>query len=450
LWLHATEVKDPDIIPVITLDEFKREQNADPDLKVLIKFLKERKEPSDYELCIESRLCKILANQFQRLTINLNGVLVRNRLDSDLKVLDDQMIVPKSLVERLITLYHATPTAGHFGIRRTLSSLKLKYYWPKMLPDVQNYINRCEVCLKRKGPYVRGQNYHPTVQYGFPMECIYLDTCEISPTSPAGYKYVISAIDSFTKYSWSRPLKTQSGKQVAQFLWEDILCPFGTCRYLKTDLDQTMMSNVLKYLCKLFQITRPLKIAYNPESRGQIETYHYGIQTYLAKVVTGNQDPSWENDVNMYLFAYRNIPHSATRITPYQAMFGRNVLAPIDLVATDEPILGQMQNRENIIHALKEQAILIERYVRSHFDKPIVVDSPLQIGNHKLPVFQAQQAIWYKTPIKERDKRKLDCPWQKAIVIQKLLQSPVTYIIRLESGKRILAHVKRIGVRFPD
>ena len=46
----------------------------------------------------------------------------------------------------LIKEKHSGGSVGHFGIDKTLSLLKEKYYWPQMYKDVQKFVKSCGVC----------------------------------------------------------------------------------------------------------------------------------------------------------------------------------------------------------------------------------------------------------------------------------------------------------------
>ena len=46
--------------------------------------------------------------------------------------------------------YHDERTASHFGIRKTLSKVGLRYYWPVLERDVRQSLAGCIPCAKRK------------------------------------------------------------------------------------------------------------------------------------------------------------------------------------------------------------------------------------------------------------------------------------------------------------
>jgi hypothetical protein len=54
------------------------------------------------------------------------------------------------LVKELIELNHDTIYSAHPGKKRTLEILYIRYYWPKMRQDVENYDRECDNCHRRK------------------------------------------------------------------------------------------------------------------------------------------------------------------------------------------------------------------------------------------------------------------------------------------------------------
>ena len=63
-----------------------------------------------------------------------------------------KLCIPRSPMRlNLIKEKHSGGLAGHFGIAKTLSLLKEKYYQPQMYKDVQKFVKSCGVCQVAKG-----------------------------------------------------------------------------------------------------------------------------------------------------------------------------------------------------------------------------------------------------------------------------------------------------------
>ena len=63
-----------------------------------------------------------------------------------------QFCIPRSSMRlNLIKEKHSGGLARHFGIDKTLSLMKEKYYWPQMYKDVQKVVKSCGICQVAKG-----------------------------------------------------------------------------------------------------------------------------------------------------------------------------------------------------------------------------------------------------------------------------------------------------------
>jgi len=79
-----------------------------------------------------------------------NGQLYRNlghRADDEY-YFPCKLCVPSSNRVRVLQECHDAPTAGHLGVRKTVSRLSQRYFWPGMFRDAKRYVQRCESCQK--------------------------------------------------------------------------------------------------------------------------------------------------------------------------------------------------------------------------------------------------------------------------------------------------------------
>lgn len=61
------------------------------------------------------------------------------------------LIIPKTMVNDVLSMMHDQPTGGHFGMKRTFESVKRRFFWPSIQEDVHEYVRSCDICQKRKG-----------------------------------------------------------------------------------------------------------------------------------------------------------------------------------------------------------------------------------------------------------------------------------------------------------
>ena len=86
---------------------------------------------------------------------------------------------------------HDIQASGHLGIKKTLSRLRTRYYWPGCQNDVKVYIGGCEKCAKRKGPIPTKYAPMQVVRSGFSMERLAIDILGELPTTERGNKYIL-------------------------------------------------------------------------------------------------------------------------------------------------------------------------------------------------------------------------------------------------------------------
>lgn len=62
-----------------------------------------------------------------------------------------------SLKSELLFQHHDSVLGGHFGVAKTLESLRRLYFWPQMKKAVKDHVKSCDVCqrtaVKRHLPY---------------------------------------------------------------------------------------------------------------------------------------------------------------------------------------------------------------------------------------------------------------------------------------------------------
>ena len=55
----------------------------------------------------------------------------------------------------LIVIWKHDGSFGFLGIGKTLELLRMTFFWPGMIKDVQNYIKNCETCKMVEAPFQR-------------------------------------------------------------------------------------------------------------------------------------------------------------------------------------------------------------------------------------------------------------------------------------------------------
>ena len=118
----------------------------------------------------------------------------------------DQIVLPEDLRQTAFEAHHSHTTASHSGVKKTLSALQSRYYWPGLTSAVHRLVARCHVCGSKKTWGKKRRS--PLKQYmvGAPMERIAIDILGPFPETARKNKFILVVSDYFTKWTESYPL----------------------------------------------------------------------------------------------------------------------------------------------------------------------------------------------------------------------------------------------------
>src|SRR3954470_16590569 len=93
---------------------------------------------------------------------------------------------------------HDHPISGHQGQETTYQKTAEIFYWPGIKKEIQEYVRSCKICQKRERR--RGESpLEPIRKVPLPFYQISMDIMGPMPITLSGKRYIIVAIDHFTK-----------------------------------------------------------------------------------------------------------------------------------------------------------------------------------------------------------------------------------------------------------
>ena len=132
-------------------------------------------------------ITKTYYNSFNKLKLNDN-ILYRTWEKENKECPNDLICVPMPMTNEIINYCHNIPAGGHLGKPKTLSTIRSRFYWPKMEFEVSLYIDSCQTCIKKsnkqkpKSPLQPFNGTHPN-------DIIQFDLLENLPDNPQ--KFVV-------------------------------------------------------------------------------------------------------------------------------------------------------------------------------------------------------------------------------------------------------------------
>jgi len=236
-----------------------------------------------------------------------------------------QIFLPpiNNLRERILREFHASPTAGHSGVKPTLSRIAASFYWPGWTRDAKKFIQQCHICQSNK--------YLPNKPHGLiqPLstpnqvwEDLSMNFITHLPSS-VGHTTISVICDRLTKYAHFIALPTHcTALSLAQRFSVQICRLHGMPRTIILDWDPIFVSTFWRALFKAQGTTLQFSSSYHPQTDDQTEVLNRGLEAYL-RCFTGEHLHNWYKYLHLAELWYNTSHHSAIGFSPFQALYGR-------------------------------------------------------------------------------------------------------------------------------
>jgi hypothetical protein len=226
---------------------------------------------------------------------------------------------------RLETMQSVHDDLGHKGLYSTRSALVERFWWPSVLSDIAWFVKTCHLCQLRQTEQVL---IPPVVATPAPLfGRIHIDTMHMPLSN--GFHYIVQGRCSLSFYPEFRMLRTESGKTIGDWIFEDILCRWGSLYEIVTDNGSAFLK-ALAYLSKRYKINHIRISGYNSRANGIAERAHFDVRQSLYKAVDGDEK-RWAFGVYSTFWAERVTTRKRMGCSPYFAATGSHPLIPLDI-----------------------------------------------------------------------------------------------------------------------
>ncbi len=316
-------------------------------------------------------------------------------------------------MEGVMYMLHDHPISAHFGRKATYEKVKERYWWKGLRDDVELYVKSCDRCQRREKP--KGKNELHPIKVKGPFHMIRIDFVGPLLQTDKGNRYIIVAMDYFTKWPEARATKEATAKEVSEFLLEEIICRHGCPKRILSDRGSHFNNQVIKEVMEKFKVDHGFSTPYHPKTNGLVERFNKTLCESLAKLKT---DKNWDRMIAPTLFAYRSKIQESTKLEPFYLVYGRKPILPMDKA---EKKISLMQRIQEIIEEIpkgrwkaKEQIQKVQEKQKEYHDKRITQKEEFNIGDKVLYYNAAKEKQW---------SGKLDEKWKGPYYIhQKMLK----------------------------
>lgn len=351
-----------------------------------------------------------------------------------------RLCVPSENRVSVIKDNHDEESSCHFGRFKTTCKIRDRYYWPKMNEAIADYIRNCEICKTTKAT---NQILTPPagefVEATRPWRVVATDICGPFAPSKTGNRFLLVAVDLFSKFSILKAVRNETAKAVTEFIKNDVILKYACPKVIVSDNGVQYKSNLFKSLVESKGIQMWFTANYFAQGN-PTECVNKVIGNALRMFLREDIDHrKWDEKINEIANALNSSTHTSTNKTPYEINFGQKMAqhaseygAHIDV---NEPT-GRNESdfnwmREQVQKRLNEAR---EKYIKRYNLRTRAID--YQVGDI---VYRENMIL---SDASKYISKKLSPKRIKCEIIQKAGAN--TYMLRdCDSGKTAIYHAQK-------
>jgi hypothetical protein len=293
-----------------------------------------------------------IQKQAQHYFVQNQQLYRRNRKNSSQPLL----VIKTNEIESILHNIHNEPLGGHLARDITYNKIASRYYWPRMYKTIENWIQTCDVCQRQGRPKPK-EPLHP-ILVGQPFDRVGIDYVGPLPRTTKGNRYIIVATEYLTKWVEASATPDCTAQTTAKFMYDEIICRHGTPKEILTDRATSFQNELITALLHVVGTKHRLSSPYHPQTNGLTERFNRTLCTILAKYAEQHHG-EWDTYLTSALFAYRTAQQGTTKFEPFELLYGRKAVLPIDLqLRRPSPIMNlsnAMEKHQQIISSQLQQ-----------------------------------------------------------------------------------------------
>ena len=125
-------------------------------------------------------------------------------------------------------------------------------------------------------------------------------------------------------------MKNMTHKEVIEFSTEHIIHRFGIPQTLTTDQGTSFVSKEVREFAELYKIKLLNSSPYYAQANGQAESSNKTLIKLIKKKIEENPR-RWHEVLSEALWAHRISRHGATKVTPFELVYGQEAVLPVDV-----------------------------------------------------------------------------------------------------------------------
>ena len=225
----------------------------------------------------------------------------------------------------VIQLHHDILMVGHGERWKMVELVTRNYWWPEVTRDVGRYVEGCNLCQKMKN---RTEELVGKLKLGEIPEKLWMYlTVDFITKLPvvAGKDVILVVCDRLSKMAhFVAMTEGTSAEGLARLFQDNIWKLYGLPESIVLDWGPQFAAGLTKKLNRMLGIKTKLLTGFYPQTDGQMECMNQELEQYL-RFFMENRQKDWLEWLVSAKFAVNNKTHTATKVSPFMANYGREL-----------------------------------------------------------------------------------------------------------------------------
>jgi transposase InsO family protein len=141
-------------------------------------------------------------------------------------------------------------------------------------------------------------------------------------------RYVVVAMEYFSKWIEAKPLATITSVTVQKFFGQNIVCRYGVPKAITVDNGTQFDAETFKEFCNQIGTKIHFASVRHPELNGLVERANGIIMTGIMKLIFNQPRGKWPDELIKVAWSHNTTISRSTGFTPFKLLFGDEVITP--------------------------------------------------------------------------------------------------------------------------
>ena len=434
---------EPDLIP--DRATIRKEQDANQILKIVKEWVKKGEKPKIQANRTPPELISYW-KQFSLLKIE-DGLLMRKWVSKkDIEQGRDLIVIPESLIETMMKLYHSNIMSCHPGVQISVEKCRRKFYWTKMADEFGEFISACEICSATKQPrsYLRAPLKH--ILFHQFNDAVIIDHIvpEQTQKTPRGFRYILTITDAWSNYLVAIPVRTQTAKENIQHIVRRWTLIFGIPREIIVDNHKSFHAEFFNEVLKYFDCKVTHGTAYKSRSTGRAEKSNKRVNQALRACLPAGKERDWDIYLGYAVYALNSLKNRSSGYSSNRLVFGKEINTPITLLVDsnedDEFETRSVSKSTKGAYELYKRMKQTVRKVRENADRDFMYSKNYHDKNLLGPYFKAGDLCYV---LINCPTHKFSIRWRGPLMINKVINEHL-YVIQIAPGREKTVNISKL------